>query len=562
MAPNVFLCDGAKMPARWQGEIDQPAQRLNHSGLDPEVNLQIENLSHVLLGSIDGRAADLVKIASYAYSADQSVSRGGEADVYGRKWHRQMRLAIPVSDPRFWQRRSTSTALQVTLGFVSNDTWEFHFTKAKAEQSQLTLQLPEDELHSDPDCVVLFSGGADSLGAAVEAIQSGRRPLLVSHRTSLATDARRHRLVQELRQCYPDGSLPEIGAWIHLRGGEARERTQRTRSFLFASLASACAHHLGIGDVVLADNGVVSVNLPINRQFTGALASRSTHPKFLRLFNALLVEVFADPPRVRNPLWNRTRSEALRLLVESGNADLLEATISCSRARGLTRAMPQCGYCSQCVDRRFGAIRAGVEVHDPGERYGRDIFTDELPEGEARTVAMSYLTFARTVERLNDEELFKEFPELYDCASNEAEARELLDMLRRHAESVLGAMAEVVAREADALAAGSLPNHCLVRLAADAGEPERDHEERFRHSPDYAMVVVDGREYHLSPLRAAAVRVLHEACLQGVPELNGQYILAAIESNSTGLSDVFKRSPAWGTLVVSGATRGAYRLNI
>ena len=191
--------------------------------------------------------------------------------------------------------------------------------------------------------------------AAVEAIQSGRRPLLVSHRTSPATDARRHRLVQELRQRYPDGSLPEIGAWIHRRGKEASERAQRTRSFLFASLAGACAHHLGIREVVLADNGVVSLNLPINRQFTGALASRSTHPKFLRLFNALLVEVFADPPRVRNPLWNRTRSEALRLLVESDNADLLEATISCSCARGLTRAMPQCGYCSQCVDRATAA---------------------------------------------------------------------------------------------------------------------------------------------------------------------------------------------------------------
>ena len=562
MPAAVFLCDGARMPPRWQGETDRPAQHLSHSSTDPEVNLRIENLSHVLLGSIDGRAWDLVKIASYAYFADQSVSRGGESDVYNTKWHRQMRLAIPVSDPQFWKRGSTSAALHAALGFVSDDTWEFHFTKAGGEQSQLTLQLPEDELYSDPDCVVLFSGGADSLGAAVEAIEAGRRPLLVSHRTSPATGSRRDQLVQELRRRYPNRSLPEIGAWIHRHGSEARERTQRTRSFLFASLASACAHHLGIGDVVLADNGAVSLNLPINRQFTGALASRSTHPKFIRLFNALLGEVFADPPQVRNPLWNRTRSEALRLLAERGNADLLETTVSCSRARGLTRAMPQCGYCSQCVDRRFGAIHAGVDAYDPGERYRLDVFTDELPAGEERTVATSYLTFARTVERLNDEALFEEFPELYDCFSDESEARELVQMLRRHAESVLGAMAEVVAREADALAAGSLPNHCLVRLAADAGEPERDHEERFRHSPDYAMVVVDGREYHLSPLRAAAVRVLHEAHLKRVPELRGQYVLVEIESGSRALSDLFKGSPAWGKLVVPGMTRGTYRLDI
>ena len=515
-----------------------------------------------MLGSIDGRAADLVKIASYAYSADQSVSRGGEADVYGRKWHRQMRLAIRVSDPRFWKRRSTSTALQSALDFVSDDTWEFHFTKAKAEQSQLTLQLPEDELHSDPDCVVLFSGGADSLGAAVEAIQSGRRPLLVSHRTSPATDSRRHRLVQELRQRYPEWSLPEIGAWIHRRGKEASERTQRTRSFLFASLAGACAHHLGIREVVLADNGVVSLNLPINRQFSGALATRSTHPKFIRLFNELLGEVFDDPPQVRNPLWNRTRVEALRILVESGNGDLLEETISCSRARGLPGATPQCGYCSQCVDRRFGSISAGIELHDPGEHYRLDVFADELPEGEQRTVPVSYLTFARKVDRLDDEDLFEEFPELYECFGDESEAREIAQMLRRHATSALDAMSIVVAQQADALAAGSLPVYSLVRLAADPGKPDSNREERFRHSPDYAMVVADGREYHLSPLRAAAVRVLHEAHLDGIPELRGQYILATIESGSRALSDLFKGSPAWGKLVVPGMTRGTYRLDI
>ena len=184
MAAAVFLCDGAQMPPRWQGETDRPAQHLSHSGLDPEVNLRIENLSHVLLGSIDGRAADLVKIASYAYSADQSVSRGGEADVYGRKWHRQMRLAIPVSDPRFWKRRSTSTALQVTLGFVSDDAWEFHFTKAKAKhKANSCWGFRKTRLHSDPDCVVLLSGGADSLerGGGGDRIGQATAPRQSSH---------------------------------------------------------------------------------------------------------------------------------------------------------------------------------------------------------------------------------------------------------------------------------------------------------------------------------------------------------------------------------------------
>ena len=470
MSRVVFLCNGASMPAPWQGVLEDAVQRLNHSGADADVNLHIEDLSNVLLGKMEGRAADLITIAAYAYAADQSVSRGGEADVYGKKWRRQIALGIPVSDPRFWKRKTVSAALMAALGFGSEDTWEFYFTKASGRQGKLTLELSREEIHGNPDSVVLLSGGADSLGATLHAITSGKHPLVISHRASPVANSRRHKLVRELRERYPKWTLPEVGALIHRRGKEASERTQRSRSFLFVSLASACAHQLDIRDVVLADNGVVSVNLPINRQFVGALATRSTHPKFIRLFNQLLGFVFPHPPLVQNPMWNQTRSEALQTLMETGNADLLDITISCSRPRGLPRAMPQCGYCSQCVDRRFGAIHAGLEEHDPGERYVVDIFTDELSEGEERTVAVSYLSFARKVEQLGDEDLFKEFPELFDSAGSEGEAYEFVEMLRRHASAILSAMSTMVSRHANALAAGSLPTHSLVCLAAEPEE--------------------------------------------------------------------------------------------
>ncbi len=57
-----------------------------------------------------------------------------------------------------------------------------------------------------------------------------------------------------------------------------------------------------------------------------------------------------------------------------------------------------------------------------------DIFTDELPTGEARTVATSYLIFARTVERLHAGALCEELPELYAWCSDESAARELVGM--------------------------------------------------------------------------------------------------------------------------------------
>ena len=57
-----------------------------------------------------------------------------------------------------------------------------------------------------------------------------------------------------------------------------------------------------------------------------------------------------------------------------------------------------------------------------------DVFTDELPAGQARTVATSHLIFARTVQHLNDEALFEEFPELYGWCSDKSAAREPVGM--------------------------------------------------------------------------------------------------------------------------------------
>ena len=48
--------------------------------------------------------------------------------------------------------------------------------------------------------------------------------------------------------------------------------------------------------------------------------------------------------------------------------------------------------------------------------YRVDIFTDPLPEGDARTMVVSYVRFARRRSAtLDDDSFFHEFQELYDC---------------------------------------------------------------------------------------------------------------------------------------------------
>ena len=71
----VVDCDGAIVPQ--VASVPEPPIRrsLNHRGQSANVNLQILIPATALLAGIDGRSGDLVRIASYVYAADQSVSR-------------------------------------------------------------------------------------------------------------------------------------------------------------------------------------------------------------------------------------------------------------------------------------------------------------------------------------------------------------------------------------------------------------------------------------------------------------------------------------------------------
>ena len=117
-----------------------------------------------------------------------------------------------------------------------------------------------------------------------------------------------------------------------------------------------------------------------------------------------------------------TRRETLSILSAAGCPELLQMTNSCSRARNTGGSARHCGYCSQCVDRRFGVIGAGLEQHEPPNPYVLDVFTRRLDEGERRTIPYSYVTRAKEIEAHDNDALFREFAELYRCLPSEPRA--------------------------------------------------------------------------------------------------------------------------------------------
>jgi hypothetical protein len=83
-----------------------------------------------------------------------------------------------------------------------------------------------------------------------------------------------------------------------------------------------------------------------------------------------------------------------------------------------------------------------------------------------------------------------------------------------------------------------------------------------RHSSDFRHVHWFGTDHTFTATQAACVKILWNEWENGTPEIGQATILEhpEVESESKRLVDVFKGHPAWGTMIVKGATSGAHRL--
>lgn len=576
----LMQCAGAAVPLKVRREPWDVTQSISHHGTSPDLNISIE-APRAAFDRIDGRGADLLLIAAYVFASDQQVRRGGAADVYGDDWRRHFTLYIPVNDVDFWRQPSVSGSLQSALSFVSDDRWTFEFERQRAGEprGQIPLLFDSNQSLGEPDLVSLISGGLDSLCAVVEeVVEQARHPVLVGHSSGLHLGPRQRDLCRRLRRAIPAWSFPYVSGAVHRSHAyDAPETTQRTRSFLYSVLGALVANYLGLREVHLADNGIVSLNFPISHQVMGAQATRSTHPRFFRLMNELLREVFPDGPQISNPLWARTRPEVLDVLKRTGTCDLIPATNSCAHQRNRTRTQPYCGVCSQCIDRRYGMIASGLEDYDPVAAYEVDAFTHALPEGVKRTMAYGYYRFASETAEIDDDELAIRYPlaeciDPFDPRQGEV-ARELVAMVRRHAYRVVHVTEHMLAAKAGDLARQRLPESSLLALVASqrsdpvsrtkAVESDATGND-FQHSPDYASVRLRGRAYTLTPCAALVVRELHRAAKAGLPDLSWptlQSSLTSAKCYQRKVSDVFRTIPGWSLLVVS-PRRGSYRLNL
>ena len=146
-----------------------------------------------------------------------------------------------------------------------------------------------------------------------------------------------------------------------LHGIRARDETQRTRAFLYTSIAYALSHVLFQEEIFVYENGITSINFPKQQNQINARASRTTHPKTMTLLENLFSEIDQSKIKISTPFLWKTKTDIFHILDEVGRRDLITSTVSCSQTFKLGSQATHCGGCSQCIDRRFAAYASKLD---------------------------------------------------------------------------------------------------------------------------------------------------------------------------------------------------------
>lgn len=326
------------------------------------------------------RAWDFAAISMAVVAADEGCSRASSADG----WTRQIELTIGVADDKFWTGQAAYIARM--LAFLTGDIWALSFVGGGHSPA------PAKKAAWRPENVIcLLSGGLDSLIGAINLVSEGKKPLFVSQ---VAKGDKAHQRV--FAHTISPGSL-HLQMNHNARMPHTSERSQRGRSmgfFGFGVLAATSLQSYDAGQriqLVIPENGYISVNLPLTPLRRGSLSTRTTHPHFLsmlqKLFNVAGLRV-----DITNPYQLKTKGEMLKECMDQGKLKQL-ASESTSCGRFARSGFRQCGRCVPCLVRRaaFEAWGGG-----DGTRYRFDDLGKPGPKyrdfDDVRSMAMAVRT--------------------------------------------------------------------------------------------------------------------------------------------------------------------------
>lgn len=343
------------------------------TGIDTGVDIDMSNLAF-FIGRVPSCLVDLFYLSTVVYGIDRSISRS----LYSLDgWSRELHVTMKLSNHELFMRNKEK--VDNMLSFLTGDIWDIHYERTEIpEMASVDIR----EMHEDYGQVNLFSGGMDSFIGAIDylAAPHEKKLCLISHYDhKMKGPLDDQKDAQNALQPYSNDfyHLPSVAIFPI----SSNEKTCRSRSFIFITIASLVASWKQIG-IVVPENGSVSLNFPLSPSRRGACSTRTTHVLFVNQLKEVLASLNI-PIEIENPYEFQTKGTMVRncknqeLLL-----DTLDKTNSCGK-RNMKQHMTDktashCGRCMPCMYRRasligykdlttYGDTLAQL-YHDKGER--------------------------------------------------------------------------------------------------------------------------------------------------------------------------------------------------
>ena len=287
-------------------------------------------------------AWDFMTIALSIASADHFVSRARATDG----WTRTIDIEIFLVDPQPWI--TICKQLQNTLRFLTGDYWKITFHQGGEPPKE-----PKKKEEFETNCVSLLSGGLDSLIGAIDLIAEGRKPIFISQTINSAIQENFAKTVSKSSSHFQ---------WTNAIHPKDNEPSTRSRSIVFFAFAAIIASNFGVQgspfDIIVPENGFISLNIPLNPGRMGSYSTKTTHPVYLKGLQDIWQKVGLHA-RLILPYQFKTKGE---LLSECKNDSLVQSLASMSVSCGrFGRKHKHCGRCVPCMVRRAAFIKAGIQ---------------------------------------------------------------------------------------------------------------------------------------------------------------------------------------------------------
>lgn len=314
-------------------------------------------------------AIDMLYLSLAVYAADRLILRETGEDA----WSREIELYMPVLCLDKWN--ICKSLVEDMLNFLTGDKWKICFRKREVTEIEKKAEKKWKKVTDKKKSIskiCMFSGGLDSCIGAINLLCDNLNDLdivFVSHYgggkgTIEYQDMLKEAFIKHFN--LDDNIFYQNYAAVITAKDVKKEDTTRSRSFMFFSHAVAYASAMGNEvELIIPENGLISLNIPLAYTRTGSSSTRTTHPYYMKMFQKLLVEL-GIKVKIKNPFQFKTKGE---MILECKDRDflqeILDKTMSCShpdvgRHHGMKTTL-HCGYCLPCTIRRAAIQKSCLE---------------------------------------------------------------------------------------------------------------------------------------------------------------------------------------------------------